>query len=235
LHKPVVLVLQRCSGILQCQDLVLSSLSCLPTSMGLSCVGVTVALGVSSVMVSGLACGSGTRAPLWPILPSTDTRVVSVVLRVRVLRSTHNSGAGGRCQTRTRAAGTGTVAPRALPVTPGQSGCRLMATASVTCLRVLSMLLTDTQASVAQAEALEPGFFKFRRPFHLDQKANSPASPAARPSRSDLGSEATLSPAALLVAFETASCQWVLNTVTRRRTKLGSLKGRARRPCAGGP
>ena len=55
------------------------------------CVGVTVALGVSSVMVSGLACGSGTRAPLWPILPSTDTRVVSVVLRVNVLRSTHNS------------------------------------------------------------------------------------------------------------------------------------------------
>ena len=51
---------------------------------------VTVALGVSSVMVSGLACGSGTRAPLWPILPSTDTRVVSVVLRVIVLRSTHN-------------------------------------------------------------------------------------------------------------------------------------------------
>jgi hypothetical protein len=54
------------------------------------CVCVTVALGVSSVMVSGLACGSGTRAPLWPILPSTDTRVVSVVLRVKVLRSTHN-------------------------------------------------------------------------------------------------------------------------------------------------
>ena len=53
-------------------------------------VGVTVALGVSSVVVSGLACGSGTRAPLWPILPSTDTRVVSVVLRVKVLRSTHN-------------------------------------------------------------------------------------------------------------------------------------------------
>ena len=37
-------------------------------------------------MVSGLACGSGTRAPLWPILPSTDTIVVSVVLRVIVLR-----------------------------------------------------------------------------------------------------------------------------------------------------
>ncbi len=51
------------------------------------CVGVTVALGVSSVMVSGLpvACGSGTRAPLWPLLPSTDTRVVSVALRVTVL------------------------------------------------------------------------------------------------------------------------------------------------------
>ncbi len=31
------------------------------------CDGVTVALGVSSVMVSGLACGSGTRVPLWPI------------------------------------------------------------------------------------------------------------------------------------------------------------------------
>ncbi len=27
---------------------------------------------------------------LWPILPSTDTRVVSVALRVKVLRSTHN-------------------------------------------------------------------------------------------------------------------------------------------------
>ncbi len=51
---------------------------------------VTVALGVSSVMVSGLAGGSGMRAPLWPILPSTDTRAVSVVLRVKVLRSTHN-------------------------------------------------------------------------------------------------------------------------------------------------
>jgi hypothetical protein len=39
------------------------------------------------------------RAPLWPILPSTDTRVVSVVLRVKVLRSTHNwpssDGPGG--------------------------------------------------------------------------------------------------------------------------------------------
>ncbi len=44
------------------------------------CVGVTVALGVSSVMVSGLASGRCTRAPLWPLLPSTDTRVVSVVL-----------------------------------------------------------------------------------------------------------------------------------------------------------
>jgi hypothetical protein len=52
---------------------------------------VTVALGVPSVMVSGLASGSGMRTPLWPILPSTDTRVVSVVLRVSVLRSTHNS------------------------------------------------------------------------------------------------------------------------------------------------
>ena len=40
------------------------------------CVGVTVALGVSSVMVSGLASGRRVRAPLWPILPSTDTRVV---------------------------------------------------------------------------------------------------------------------------------------------------------------
>jgi hypothetical protein len=49
------------------------------------CVGVTVALGVSSVMVSGLASGRRVRAPLWPILPSTDRRdtsVVSVVLRV---------------------------------------------------------------------------------------------------------------------------------------------------------
>jgi hypothetical protein len=48
------------------------------------CVGVTVALGVSSVMVSGLAFGRRVRAPLWPILPSNDTRVVSVVLRVDV-------------------------------------------------------------------------------------------------------------------------------------------------------
>jgi hypothetical protein len=46
-------------------------------------------------MVSGLASGSGTRAPLWPILPSTDTSVVSVVLRVNVLRSTHNYRLGG--------------------------------------------------------------------------------------------------------------------------------------------
>ena len=63
---------------------------CLAFPRPWDCVGVTVALGVSSVMVSELACGSGTRAPLWPILPSTDTIVVSVVLRVIVLRSTHN-------------------------------------------------------------------------------------------------------------------------------------------------
>ena len=95
LHKPVVLVLQRCSGILLCQDLVLSSVTTETLPVSTSHVhgiakSVTVALGVPSVMVSGLACGSGTRAPLWPILPSTDTRVVSVVLRVKVLRSTHN-------------------------------------------------------------------------------------------------------------------------------------------------
>ena len=70
-------------------------LACLAFPRPWDCVSVTVALGVSSVMVSGLACGSGTRAPLWPILPSTDTRVVSVAfkLRVKVLRSTttHNS------------------------------------------------------------------------------------------------------------------------------------------------
>ena len=47
-------------------------LACLAFPRPWDCVGVTVALGVSSVMVSGLACGSGTRAPLWPILPSTD-------------------------------------------------------------------------------------------------------------------------------------------------------------------
>jgi hypothetical protein len=92
LHKPVVLVLQRCSGILLCQDLVLSSVTTETLPVSTSHVhgiakSVTVALGVPSVMVSGLACGSGTRAPLWPILPSTDTRVVSVVLRVKVLRS----------------------------------------------------------------------------------------------------------------------------------------------------
>ena len=63
---------------------------CLAFPRPRDCVSVTVALGVSSVLVSGLACGSGTRAPLWPILPSTDIRVVSVVLRVIVLRSTHN-------------------------------------------------------------------------------------------------------------------------------------------------
>ena len=104
LHKPVVLVLQRCSGILLCQDLVLSSVTTETLPVSTSHVhgiakSVTVALGVPSVMVSGLACGSGMRVPLWPILPSTDTRVVSVVLRVKVLRSTHNSffrmGEGG--------------------------------------------------------------------------------------------------------------------------------------------
>jgi hypothetical protein len=34
------------------------------------CVGVAVALGVSSVMVSGLASGRRVRAPRWPLLPS---------------------------------------------------------------------------------------------------------------------------------------------------------------------
>ena len=68
----------------------------LPRPWDCQCVGVTVALGVSSVMVSGLASGRCTRAPLWPLLPSTDTRVVSVVLRVRVLRSTHNFNAAAK-------------------------------------------------------------------------------------------------------------------------------------------
>ena len=63
---------------------------CLAFPRPWDCVSVTVALGVSSVLVSGLACGSGMRVPLWPTLPSTDTRVVSVALRVKVLRSTHN-------------------------------------------------------------------------------------------------------------------------------------------------
>ena len=53
------------------------------------CVAVTVALGVPSVIDSGLAYGRCTRAPLWPISPPTDTSGVSVVLRVKVLRSTH--------------------------------------------------------------------------------------------------------------------------------------------------
>ena len=77
---------------------------------------VTVALGVPSVMVSGLASGSGTRAPLWPILPSTDTRVVSVVLRVSVLRSTHNSwnrGAPFGLRVGGAPRGTGGLTPRA--------------------------------------------------------------------------------------------------------------------------
>jgi hypothetical protein len=50
-----------------------------------------VAPGVTSVIVSGLAYGRCTRAPLWPISPSTDTRVVSVVFRVKVLRSPHTA------------------------------------------------------------------------------------------------------------------------------------------------
>ncbi len=83
------------SGLLLCQDLVLSSVTTETLPVSTSHVhgiakSVTVALGVSSVLVSGLACGSGARAPLWPMLPSTDTRVVSVVLRVIVLRSTYN-------------------------------------------------------------------------------------------------------------------------------------------------
>ena len=54
---------------------------CVQVQVGVT-LPVTVALGVSSVMVSGLASGRRVRAPLWPILPSTDSRVVSVVLRV---------------------------------------------------------------------------------------------------------------------------------------------------------
>ncbi len=99
LHKPVSFMFATLSGLLLCQDLVLSSVTTETLPVSTSHVhgiakSVTVALGVSSVLVSGLACGSGARAPLWPILPSTDTRVVSVVLRVIVLRSTHNSATG---------------------------------------------------------------------------------------------------------------------------------------------
>jgi hypothetical protein len=91
-------------------------LACLafPLARPWDCVGVTVtvALGVSSVMVSGLACGSGTRAPLWPILPSTDTRAASVVLRVKVLRSTHNPRpVTRRCPARRRWPALGTTGP----------------------------------------------------------------------------------------------------------------------------
>ena len=105
MHKPVILSLQRCNGLLLCRDLVLTPELCHDRGLPLphpwdcrglalphpwDCVGVTVALGVSSVVVPGLACGRCIRAPLGPISPSTDTRVVSVVLRVKVLRSTHN-------------------------------------------------------------------------------------------------------------------------------------------------
>ncbi len=61
------------------------------------CVSVPVAQGVISlpVIVSGLADGRCVRAPIGRLSPleSTDTtvtgRLVSVVLRVKVLRSTH--------------------------------------------------------------------------------------------------------------------------------------------------
>jgi hypothetical protein len=57
---------------------------------------VTVAHGVASVIISWWAYCSSTRALGYPLFPSTDTRVVllvvlvAVVLRVQVLRSTHN-------------------------------------------------------------------------------------------------------------------------------------------------
>jgi hypothetical protein len=44
LHKPVVLVLQRCSGILLCQDLVLSSVTTEVTSVSASHVHGSVSV-----------------------------------------------------------------------------------------------------------------------------------------------------------------------------------------------
>ncbi len=100
MHKPVVatlkdsIMLAAKTYLVQLEYVPVTVLHTGATSMGCVQVGVTVALpvGVSSVMVtvSGLASGRRTRAPHWPLLPSTDTRVVSVALRVSVLRSTHN-------------------------------------------------------------------------------------------------------------------------------------------------
>ncbi len=93
LHKPVSFMFATLNGLLLCQDLVLGSVtrSRLTTSMEMANVVDRDCVGVSP-----LCCRLGTgiwrvyESTPWPISPSTDTRVVSVVLRVIVLRSTHN-------------------------------------------------------------------------------------------------------------------------------------------------
>ncbi len=83
-----------------CQDEVLPVISVtvttevalpgLPHSRHCVQVSVTVAQGVISVIVSGLADGRCVRAPIGPLSPSTgDSRVlvVPVVLKAKVLRS----------------------------------------------------------------------------------------------------------------------------------------------------
>ena len=76
LHKPVVLVLQRCSGILLCQDLVLSSVTTETLPVSTSHVhgiakSVTVAL-PGSLLCSGIGTGK------WQWYESTPVADIAV-------------------------------------------------------------------------------------------------------------------------------------------------------------
>jgi hypothetical protein len=101
LHKPVSVMFATLNGLLQCLDLVLGSVTTdiqvakpVPgqASRGhprRDCASVTVAHGITSVIISWWAYCSSARALGHPLFPSADTRLVAVVLRVQVLRSTH--------------------------------------------------------------------------------------------------------------------------------------------------
>jgi hypothetical protein len=98
LHKPVSFMFATLNGLLPCQDFVLSSVTtevwpchimrlCWCDSRNGGPLCYRFGTGIWHVYES---------TPFWPLSPLTDTRVVALVLRVKVLRSTHNLGPPAR-------------------------------------------------------------------------------------------------------------------------------------------